>query len=382
MRNWFAVAVALLWFALGAAAQTTPVAGGAGSGYIDAGGSKLYFEECGSGPGVVLLHDGLLHSVTWDEVWPALCSKYHVVRYDRRGYGRSEAAKAPFSAEKDLEQVLRRTGMAHAVLVGNSSGAGLALDFAISHPAMVEGLFLIGPVVHGMRSSAFFLSRGERNNAPLAHDDVKGAAENWSKDAFAIAGTNEAARKKVFEALAQNPQNLKIAGQFEKRPAPPTVVRLGEIEAPTLMLVGAADIADVHAFAGAIQAAVPVSRREVWADAGHMIQLEKPQEVVARLERFVTLVERKRVALNADVLRSYAGQYSFFGQPTTVAVKGDHLILQLNGDADIPLFAASDTRFFVRTVGTDVQFQKDAAGKVIEMGIYSADGNVIKCPRL
>src|SRR5271156_5363171 len=70
--------------------------------YADVGGSKIWYEECGSntsGPGVVLLHDGLLHSVTWDDVWKPLCSKYHVVRYDRRGYGRSDKARVPFVPE-------------------------------------------------------------------------------------------------------------------------------------------------------------------------------------------------------------------------------------------------------------------------------------------
>ncbi len=76
-----------------------------GSGYVDVGDSKIWYEECGSStpkPAVVLLHDGLMHSITWDDVWAPLCSKYHVLRYDRRGYGRSEPAKTPFIPEDDL----------------------------------------------------------------------------------------------------------------------------------------------------------------------------------------------------------------------------------------------------------------------------------------
>jgi hypothetical protein len=68
--------------------------------YVDVGGSKIWYEECISsapGPAVVLLHDGLVHSVTWDDVWAPLFSKYHVLRYDR-----SEPAKTPFVPEDDL----------------------------------------------------------------------------------------------------------------------------------------------------------------------------------------------------------------------------------------------------------------------------------------
>jgi 3-oxoadipate enol-lactonase len=110
-------------------------------------GAKLFYEECNAAApiSVVLLHDGLLHSVTWDGVWAPLCAKYHVVRYDRRGFGRSDTATAPFAPEEDLFQLMRLVKMDHAIIVGNSSGGGMSLDFALAHPGMSEGLFLIGP---------------------------------------------------------------------------------------------------------------------------------------------------------------------------------------------------------------------------------------------
>jgi 3-oxoadipate enol-lactonase len=117
-----------------AGAQTFPSSAPAGN-FLDVGGVKLWYEECkatnSSPAGVVLLHDGLVHSVTWDGVWAPLCAKYHVVRYDRRGYGRSELSKDPFVPEDDLYKVMRKVHMDHAIIVGNSSGGGLALDFAL-----------------------------------------------------------------------------------------------------------------------------------------------------------------------------------------------------------------------------------------------------------
>src|SRR5262249_38079390 len=120
-----------VWIVMVVAASSLPQASEKGTtGYVDvAGGGRLYFEECGSGPNIVLLHDGLLHSVVWDDVWSPLCGKYHVVRYDRRGYGRSAAAKAPFSPEADLLAVMQHAHMESATLVGSSSGTALALDF-------------------------------------------------------------------------------------------------------------------------------------------------------------------------------------------------------------------------------------------------------------
>src|SRR5262249_5057689 len=152
---------------------------------------------------------------TWNGVWVPLCAKYHVVRYDRRGYGRSQPSKTRFVPEDDLQKIMRQVHMDRAIIVGNSSGGGLALDFALAHPERAAALCLIGPVVHGMASSDYFNERGGTNSAPLAHGDVKAAAGNWSKDRFLIAGDDPPARRQLYDALIQNPQNLQIAGGME-----------------------------------------------------------------------------------------------------------------------------------------------------------------------
>jgi len=52
-----------------------------------------------------------------------------------------------------------------------------------------------------------------------------------------------------------------------------------------MLLVGDADIRDVHSHAGAIEAGVPKARRVVINDASHLMYLEKPTE----FSRIVTL---------------------------------------------------------------------------------------------
>jgi pimeloyl-ACP methyl ester carboxylesterase len=198
-----------------APAPQKPVAIEKHSGHLDVSGGKIYYEECGSGASIVLLHDGLMHAVTWDAVWEPLCRKYHVVRYDRRGYGRSDVPNAQFSPTEDLQKLLVQLRVQQAVVAGNSSGASLAIDFALAHPESVEGLFLIGPIVNGKDVSQFFVDRRRRNNEPLENGDVKAAAENWSNDPYIIGERHDGTRKKLRETLADNPQNLKYTGEFE-----------------------------------------------------------------------------------------------------------------------------------------------------------------------
>jgi 3-oxoadipate enol-lactonase len=72
-------------------------------------------------------------------------------------------------------------------------------------------------------------------------------------------------------------------------PPKPALPRLGDIHVPTLVLVGDADIPDVHAHAGAIEAGIPGARRIVIAGVGHIMYVEKPAEfsrlVIGFLER-------------------------------------------------------------------------------------------------
>ena len=60
------------------------------TGYIDVDNSKLYYEIIGTEYPVTLLHDGLVDCRVWDEQISFFAEHYQVIRYDRRGYGRSE----------------------------------------------------------------------------------------------------------------------------------------------------------------------------------------------------------------------------------------------------------------------------------------------------
>ena len=362
----------------GAVAQNTPSATGS---FLDVGGVKLWYQECGASNAisVALLHDGLLHSITWDGIWEPLCAKYHVMRYDRRGYGRSEPSKGPFVPEDDLLKVMRQVHMERAIVVGNSSGGGLAIDFALAYPRSVYALLLIGTVVHGMPTSDFVNERGARNSAPMGKDNVRATAENWSKDRYLIAGDDPAARKQIYDGLVQNPQNLKYANGLEIRPTPPPPTRLSQIRVPTLLLDGDADIPDVFLYSGAVMAAAPLARYEVWKDTGHMIQLQKPKELTERLDRFATIALRKDVDVPEAKLKEYIGQYTCFDHPSTVMLMEHQLVFEFPGTPYIWLFPASETRFFLRTTAAEIEFNKDG-GTVTKMIIHNSNGSMIECP--
>jgi 3-oxoadipate enol-lactonase len=258
-------------------AQSQPPTPKAPGNFLDVYGSKIYYEECGSGAqAVVLIHDGIADSLVWDGVWPTFCKQFHTIRYDRRGYGRSPATTEIYTESDDLFALLRHLQIKRAMLVGSSHGGALAINFTLDHPNLVEELVLVGAVVDGYGFSDHFLLRGVQNAAPMEKKDVAGLIANWANDKYVLAADHPEAKKKLQAILTANPQDL--THDDISRPTRPAVARLAEIRVPTLILVGDQDIPDVHAHAGVIENGIWNSRRVVVEDAGHLMYLEKPNE--------------------------------------------------------------------------------------------------------
>lgn len=258
--------------------QSAPAASQLARGsFVDVEAGKLYYEECGTGPdAVVLIHDGIAHSAVWDDVWPTFCKQFHTIRYDRRGYGRSPASTTWYTETEDLATLLRNRKINHAVLVGSSHGGELSIDCALQYPALVRQLVLVGAVVSGLPYTDHFLNRGMSNSQPFEKNDVAGGLANWAKDKYLLASGHDAAKKHLLGLLTANPQDMTHSDYA--RPTQAALPRLKEIRVPTLILAGDADIPDVHAHAGAIEAGIPGSKRVVISDAGHLMYLEKPEE--------------------------------------------------------------------------------------------------------
>jgi pimeloyl-ACP methyl ester carboxylesterase len=242
---------------------------------------RIWYETCGGGSkAVVLIHDGILHSATWDAVWPLLCRDFRVVRYDRRGYGQSPAAITAYSPLDDLAAVMRAASVGHGVLVGSSAGGGLAVDFTLAHPEAVDRLVLVGPSVSGLADSSYFIARLTALLQRLRHGDVDGAI----RDSWCLAPGHDAVRKRIVDLLHANPQDITHADPaLPRAPARPL---LPTIAVPTLILVGEYDIADNQAQAGAVEALMPNAKRVVVPDTGHLLYLERPEAFVGLVVPF------------------------------------------------------------------------------------------------
>jgi 3-oxoadipate enol-lactonase len=270
MRNLAARSLILLIFRAGLLfAQTTSSATSPGA-FVDVDGSRLYYQECGTGQkAVVLLHDGVVNSAVWDDVWPTLCKQFHTIRYDRRGYGRSPATKKPYYEADDVAALLLDRKVSQAALVASSHGGNIALNFALRYPAQVSGLVLIGPEADGFPYSEHFAM------AQMAFQDAKDPTEVRAQNTYFIAPGNEAARGHLRRLLNAAPQDH--SHNDMPLPEKPVFPYVRDLRMPTLILIGSADIADNQAVAGALVMAIPGAARVVVPDTGHLMYLEKPE---------------------------------------------------------------------------------------------------------
>jgi len=292
-------------------AGSAPAAPAVESGYVEVDGGRIFYEAAGRGPAVVMIHDGLLHRETWDAQFEAFAASHRVIRWDRRGYGRSEAPRAPFSHRDDLLALMQALEVERAALMGCSSGSLLAMEFALEHPERVSALVLVGPIVSGFGFSEHFRTRGGRGLPPRDAPVEEKIAYWTSKDPWIVAPESVAARETLRALLTANPQNLTHAGPRGRPPGRPTRSRLSEIEVPTLIVVGESDIPDVHTHAGVIEAGIDGAERVVLVDGGHLCHLEAPRAFNRVVLGFL---ESPRGLLQSDHPRSAADRRFRDGQ--------------------------------------------------------------------
>ena len=234
-------------------------------------------------PTVVLLH-GFTHTgASWAPVLAELGERYRALAPDIRGHG-SASARRPVT----LEGVLGDLGLltpGPVTLAGYSMGGRLALHFALSHPARVERLLLIG-ASPGIADAA---ERDERRRADerladwIERSTIEEFAARWEttrvlsgQPAPVLAAVREDRLRNTPAGLARALRGLGTGA------LPPLWDRLEEPAMPVMLIVGERD-AKFRAIAEQMKARMTGSSVEVVSGSGHAVHLEYPARVAAAL---------------------------------------------------------------------------------------------------
>jgi len=253
---------------------------------------RLHVDLDGTGPALVLAH-GLGGSArNFGPQMRALKDRYRVIRYDARGHGRSDApheasAYTPETFVGDMARVLDDAGERTAVVGGLSMGAGTALRFALAHPARVRGLVLCA-FPAGADNPEGFAAKALRFAETIERDGLEAAGDVYIWGPSTRLDRN--AVHFVQQGFLEHPPHglaLTLRGVIAKQPAVAAMRGdLATVRVPTLIVVGSEDGPSRRA-SEALAEALPQARLVVVPGAGHVVNLQKPDEVGAAMHEFV-----------------------------------------------------------------------------------------------
>jgi pimeloyl-ACP methyl ester carboxylesterase len=239
-------------------------------------GHQLYVSESGpkDGPAVVLMHHGLGSTRAWRrQVRPLAEAGFHVIVYDRWGYGKSSSRPALSMPcfeddQADLLALLDRMGLKRAALVGHSDGGTIALYYAIAHPSQVACLVTIAAHIYV---------------EPKMLPSMWGARQTYENDPEfrqRFQRAHGGKYQQVFDHWLDGWSRLEHL-TWDMRPV------LKQIRCPTLVIQGMED--EYATPKHAEDAAAAVTGAELWLvpAASHMLQREAAKALNLKLVAFL-----------------------------------------------------------------------------------------------
>ena len=116
--------------------------------FLEVNGVRLHYVERGSGAPLVLLHGNgsMIQDFESSGLIDLAAKNYRVIVFDRPGFGHSDRPRnvvwTPAAQAELINSALHRLGVSHAIVLGHSWGASVAVALALKYPTLVQGLVL------------------------------------------------------------------------------------------------------------------------------------------------------------------------------------------------------------------------------------------------
>jgi pimeloyl-ACP methyl ester carboxylesterase len=269
----------------------------------DLEGVTLRYEDVGSGPPIVWVHEYFGDHRSWGPQLTAFSRSYRNIVYDARGYpGSSAPAGVEFYSQQamidDLHQLLDHRGIDQAIIAGLSMGANVALNYGIQHPERCLGLIVAG-CGSGSTERSSFEAKAEDMLSVIATEGMGGLHRWMESDPTRIQLKEkdplewEAIGRRLADRSPEAAQAVYRGVQLRR----PGIMTLGDALAatplPTLVAFGDADSACVEP--GLFMwRQLPNARLAVIPGSGHAINLEEPELFNAVVRQFLGDLESTR----------------------------------------------------------------------------------------
>jgi pimeloyl-ACP methyl ester carboxylesterase len=241
-------------------------------------------------PVVVLLHGFPFDARLWDPQFDALAGRFRLLAPDLRGFGGSELPPRPYTLANladDVAELLDALAIERVVIGGLSMGGYIAFEFFRRHRARIAALLLAdtrpepdGEEARANRRQMAGRAR-ERGTAAIVEELIpKLLAPATRAGRPAI----ERSLRAMMESAAPAAIAAALAAMAERADSAPL---LPAIDVPALVIGGEHDVMTPPDAIRGWAARLPDARCHIIPAAGHVPNLERPDEFNALLERFL-----------------------------------------------------------------------------------------------
>jgi len=256
--------------------------------FYDAGDAAIYYETTGTGRPLILLHGYAVNSLMWEYQRPVLEKKFQIILVDLRSFGKSSCGRrwsGGIMAE-DVAGIIKLLDLHNVAILGFSMSGPVAFRVGLNNSEQVTALIF---------AASIFPSAGRpqtANQIKLLNEEIEILAQKgvdgWAMKAGLRTGPL------VENMFKQNPEIGQLWDQILARHNPDYLramlaerarvvaktnwrERLNELAQPTMIIAGAQDTRFVDA-SRYLHRTIARSQLKIISGAGHMVNLEKPEE--------------------------------------------------------------------------------------------------------
>jgi pimeloyl-ACP methyl ester carboxylesterase len=265
-------------------------------------GHEVFFRREGTGAPMVFLHNGGTSHRTWEPLIERYAADHDVIAPDMLGFGRSEHPKIEYSLDLYVDMLgalLDELGLEEVTLLGNCMGAATVLRYAAQHPERVEAVVAVNVLTDrtaagaGLRPLLWITRRSRRAAYALAALSARIptprpiAAASTRKMLFTHPDRVSPELLDHLRDANRDPDQMRVlfsigehiesfAGLEQRPDGVPLCVIWGEDN----KMLSAKDGAQLCS-------ALQPDREVVIPDSGHLVILERPEEVAAAIDAFL-----------------------------------------------------------------------------------------------
>jgi pimeloyl-ACP methyl ester carboxylesterase len=246
-------------------------------GYVDINGLHMYYEECGEGSPLVLLHGGMLSiELSFAALIPELATRHRVIAVESQGHGRTadiDRPITPAALASDVVGLLDQLGLDRAHVMGHSMGAATTLELAVSYPDRVRSVVAASASVRmeGMHEDLADPARQATSARMPTQQDFLDMQETYARLSPHPDHFND-----FLASLSQSAADLQ--GWSDEQ--------LAGINAPTLLIMGDRDFTTVEHGALMLEL-IPGSSLAVLPDTTHMQVTRRSDLLLPMLAAFL-----------------------------------------------------------------------------------------------